>query len=98
VIDENGHPGGFYYGAPMREDRGERATSYVVYTTNRTIFVDMMARIVDEIEEKGATRVTFLMGSNATQWVADLGYMDSEIGAWPGEYLERRLLLYELQL
>jgi hypothetical protein len=58
----------------------------------------MMARIVDEISERGATRATFLMGSNATTWVTGLGYTDSEIGAWPGENLERHLLLYELEL
>jgi len=98
VTDENGHPGGLYYSAPLQDDRGERATSYIVYTTNQTIFVDMMARIVDEISERGATRVTFIMGPNATKWVTGLGYTDSESGAWPGEYLERRLLLYELKL
>ncbi|MFW9967532.1 MAG: GNAT family N-acetyltransferase [Candidatus Thorarchaeota archaeon] len=98
VIDTNGQPGGLFYGSPLREDRGERATSYVVYTINRAIFVDMMARIVDEIESMGATRVTFIMGPNATKWVADLGYRNSEMGTWPGDNLGRRLLLYELQL
>ncbi len=98
VIDNDGQPGGLFYGSPLREDRGEQAISYVVYTINRAIFVDMMARIVDEVQSMGATRVTFIMGPNATEWVADLGYIDSEIGTWPGEFLERRLLLYELQL
>ncbi|MFW9802334.1 MAG: GNAT family N-acetyltransferase [Candidatus Thorarchaeota archaeon] len=98
VTDENGHPGGLYYSAPLRDDRGERATSYIVYTTNQSIFVDMMARILDEIPERGATRVTFLMGPNATEWVTGLRYTDSEMGAWPGVYSERRLLLYELEL
>ncbi|MFW9845687.1 MAG: GNAT family N-acetyltransferase [Candidatus Thorarchaeota archaeon] len=98
VIDEDGQPGGLYYGSPLREDRGEKRTVYVVYTTNRTIFVDMMARIIDESESRGATRVTFLMGPNATQWVNDLGYTDSELGAWPGDHSKRRLLLYEFRL
>ena len=98
VIDNDGQPGGLFYSSPLREDRGEQAISYVVYTINRAIFVDMMARIVDEVQSMGATRVTFIMGPNATKWVADLGYVDSEIGTWPGEFLERRLLLYELQL
>jgi N-acetylglutamate synthase-like GNAT family acetyltransferase len=98
IVDADGQAGGFYYGSPIRKNRGEQRTSYIVYATNRTIFVDMMARIVDEIDSVGATRVTFLMGPNATEWVTSLGYIDSEIGAWPGEYLERRLLLYELQI
>ncbi len=97
IVDSDGQPGGFYYGSPLREDRGEQRTSYVVYATNRTIYVDMMARIVDEIDSMGATRVTFLMGPNGTEWITSLGYIDSEIGAWPGEFSERRLLLYELQ-
>ncbi|MFX1262469.1 MAG: GNAT family N-acetyltransferase [Promethearchaeota archaeon] len=98
VTDENGNPGGLYYSAPLRDDRGERATSYIVYTTNQSIFVDMMARIVDEISERGATRVTFLMGPNATNWVTGLGYTDSGMGAWPGDFSERRLFLYEVEL
>lgn len=98
VIDTDGHAGGFYYGSPIREDRGEQRISYVVYTNNRSIYVDMMARIVDESESRGATKVTFLMGPNATQWVNDLGYTDSELGAWPGENSDRRLILFELRL
>ncbi|MFX0053300.1 MAG: GNAT family N-acetyltransferase [Promethearchaeota archaeon] len=98
VTDENGNPGGLYYSAPLRDDRGERATSYIVYTTNQSIFVDMMARIVDEISDRGATRVTFIMGSNATRWVTGLGYTDSEMVSWPGDFSERRLFLYELVL
>jgi GNAT superfamily N-acetyltransferase len=98
VTDENGNPGGLYYSAPLRDDRGERATSYIIYATNQSIFVDMMARIIDEISERGATRVTFLMGPNSTEWVTRLGYTDSEIGAWPGDLSERRLRLYELVL
>jgi hypothetical protein len=57
-----------------------------------------MARIADEIESMGATRVTLIMGPNATKWVADLGYTDSEMGVWPGENIGRRLLLYERRL
>jgi hypothetical protein len=97
VVDNEGQPGGLYYGTPVRVERGEKAMTYVVYTSNRTIFVDMMARIVDEVDSKEATRVTFRMGPNATKWVTDLGYTDSEIGAWPGDFSARRLLLYELQ-
>jgi len=98
VIDFDGHPGGLYYRSPIHEDLDERTTTYVVYSTNRTIFVDMMARIVDELESMRATKATFLMGPNATNWVADLGYRDAELGVWPGEYLKRRLMLYELWL
>jgi GNAT superfamily N-acetyltransferase len=98
VTDENGDPGGLYYSAPLRDDRGERATSYIVYTTNQSIFVDMMARIIDEISERGATRVTFVMGPNATKWVTGLGYTDSDMDAWPGDFSERRLFLYEVEL
>ena len=58
----------------------------------------MMARIVDEATELGATRVGFLMGPNCVEWVSALGYTDSEIGAWPGKYLERRLLFYSKRL
>ena len=78
------------------EYRGERGTNYVVFTTNRAIYVDMMARIVDELKSIEATQVGFIMGPNATKWAKDLGYTDSELGAWPGKYSERRLLLYEL--
>ncbi len=95
VVDENGQPGGLYYNSPLMEYRGERGTMYVVYTTNRAIYVDMMARIVDESESIEATQVGFIMGPNATKWAKDLGYTDSELGPWPGEYSKRLLLLYE---
>lgn len=95
VVDENDQPGGLYYHSPLMEYRGERATNYVVYTTNRAIYVDMMARIVDELESIEATQVGFIMGPNATKWAKDLGYTDSELGPWPGEYSKRLLLLYE---
>jgi len=49
VVDGDGQPGGLYYGSPIRADRGERRTSYIVYSANRSIFVDLMARIVDEL-------------------------------------------------
>ncbi|MHA2139980.1 MAG: GNAT family N-acetyltransferase, partial [Candidatus Thorarchaeota archaeon] len=98
VIDENDRPGGLYYNSPLMEYRGERVTTYVVYTTNWAIFVDMMARIVDELESIEVTQVGFIMGPNATKWVTDLGYTDSEMGAWPGDFSARRLMLYELGL
>ncbi|MHA2072304.1 MAG: GNAT family N-acetyltransferase [Candidatus Thorarchaeota archaeon] len=97
VLDENDQPGGLYYHSPLMEYRGERATTYVVYTTNRAIYVDMMARIVDESESIEATQVGFIMGPNATKWAKDLGYTDSELGPWPGEYSKRLLVLYEYQ-
>jgi GNAT superfamily N-acetyltransferase len=97
VVDENDQPGGLYYNSPLMEYRGERATTYVVYTTNWAIYVDMMARIVDELESIEVTQVGFIMGPNATKWVTDLGYTDSEMGAWPGDFSARRLMLYELQ-
>jgi hypothetical protein len=98
VYDETWAPAGLYYRNPLSERGGETRTTYAVYCTNRTIFVDMMARIVDEASELGATRVGFLMGPNGVEWVSALGYTDSELGEWPGDYLERRLLLYSKRL
>ncbi|MFX1369850.1 MAG: GNAT family N-acetyltransferase, partial [Promethearchaeota archaeon] len=98
VSDEGGKPAALYYRNPLTERGGETRTTYAVYCINRTIFVDMMARIVEEAKELGVTRAGFLMCPNGIEWVSSLGYVDSELGPWPGEYLDRRLLLYSKRL
>jgi RimJ/RimL family protein N-acetyltransferase len=88
IIDEKGITHGLFYRCD-RERRNITTATYSVFTSNRTIFVDIMARIQDELEEIKADRAAFFLGPNATEWSSGLGIVDEE-------YKERRFLLYEM--
>jgi N-acetylglutamate synthase-like GNAT family acetyltransferase len=94
VMDEDGDPGGFYYRDSPFDQGGERRVTYNVFTINRAVFIDMMARILDEILDLGVNRATFLMGQKAAEWAPFLGYTDSELSEWPGEHVDRCLQFY----
>lgn len=89
VIDEEGIAQGVYCMA-KRMDRVWTA-AYTVFATNRTVFVDIIARTIDEADALGADRAVYFLGPNATEWALTLGYVDEE-------FIGRRFLLYELNL
>ena len=91
IIDEEGIAQGLYCMA--RRDRKEDVwtAAYTVFATNRTIFVDIIARSIDEADALGAARVVYFLGPNATEWALTLGYVDEE-------FIGRRFLLYEHNL
>jgi GNAT superfamily N-acetyltransferase len=91
VIDEEGIAQGLY--CMTRRDRKDDAwtAAYTVFATNRTVFVDIIARSIDEADGLGADRAVYFLGPNATEWALTLGYVDEE-------FIGRRFLLYELNL
>ncbi len=68
-----------------------RTSVYSIFSKNRSIFVDVFSRILDELEETRTDRGAFFLGPRAEEWVR---YM-LEI---PEEYKDRRFLLYEANI
>lgn len=91
IIDEEGIAQGIYCMA--RRDRKEDVwtAAYTVFATNRTVFVDIIARSIDEADALGAARSVYFLGPRATDWALTLGYVDEE-------FTGRRFLLYEINL
>jgi RimJ/RimL family protein N-acetyltransferase len=88
LIDEKGVTQGLFYRCD-RERQNIITATYSVFANDRSIFVDMMARIQDELEKSKADRAVFFLGPNATEWSSSLGIVSEE-------YKNRKFLLYEL--
>ncbi len=90
VIDDNGRVNTLYIMA-VRKRRDFRTLTFTVYSSNRTVFVDVFSRILDELVDERADRAAFFLGPRVEQWV------DFIIDI-PKEFAERRFLLYEREL
>jgi hypothetical protein len=88
MIDEKGGTHGLFYRCD-RERQNIITATYSVFVSDRSIFVDIMARIQDELESLEVDRAVFFLGPNATEWSSGLGIVSEE-------YRERRFLLFEL--
>jgi hypothetical protein len=90
VIDEAGIPQALYC-VTERERKEEKTSAYTVFATDRSIFVDIMSRMIDESETAGVDRAVFFLGPSTTEWAQNLGYFSEEFEG-------RRFLLYEKKL
>ncbi|MHA1958967.1 MAG: GNAT family N-acetyltransferase [Candidatus Thorarchaeota archaeon] len=90
MIDEKGIAESLYY-VFHRERDGRTTAIYSVYSLSRSMFVDVMARILDDLESSDVDRAVFFLGPNATDWVTALMIV-------PEEYSGREYTLHELNL
>ena len=91
VINEAGLVDGLYC-MTKRDLKGDAWTAaYTVFATDRSIFVDIISRTIDEADTLGADRAVYFLGPRATEWALTLGYVEEE-------FIGRRFLLYELNL
>lgn len=90
VVDESGIPQAVYC-VTERERKEEKTSAYTVFATNRSAFVDIMSRMIDESENAGVDRAVFFLGPNTTEWAQYLGYVNEE-------FIGRRFLLFEKSL
>ncbi|TFG09442.1 GNAT family N-acetyltransferase [Candidatus Thorarchaeota archaeon] len=88
VIGEDGLAHALYYSKVVGTDDEKRAT-YSVFAHDRAIFVDVMSRILDDLESSGIGRAAFFLGPRAKEWSKMLGYVDSEQD-------DKAFLLYEM--
>ena len=88
VVDESGRTLGIYCQTERERDE-EKTAVFTVFATDRSVFVDIMSRMIDQAESQGADRAVFFLGPRGTDWAFDLGYVAEE-------FVGRRFLLYEL--
>ncbi len=88
VVDETGNARGLYC-QTERERNEEKTAAFTVFATDRSVFVDIMSRMIDQAETIGADRAVFFLGPRVTEWALDLGYVADE-------FVDRRFLLYEM--
>ncbi|TFH08508.1 MAG: GNAT family N-acetyltransferase [Candidatus Thorarchaeota archaeon] len=91
IIDEEGLAQGLYCLAKRDRKEDIWTAAYTVFATNRSVFVDVISRTIDEADVLGAERAVYFLGPRATEWALTLGYVDEE-------FIGRRFLLYELNL
>ena len=88
VVDESGNVTGLYCQIERRRN-SEKTAAFTVFATDRSVFVDIMSRMIDQAETIEADRAVFFLGPRVTEWALDLGYMAEE-------FINRKFLLYEL--
>lgn len=88
VVDETGNASGLYC-QTERERNEEKTAAFTVFSTDRSVFVDIMSRMIDQAETIEANRAVFFLGPNVTEWALDLGYVADE-------FVDRKFLLYEV--
>ena len=88
IVDESGKVQGLYC-LIERQRKEETTAAFSVFATKRSVFVDIMSRMIDLAEARGADRAVFFLGPRVTEWAPDLGYVADE-------FLDRRFLLYEV--
>jgi GNAT superfamily N-acetyltransferase len=70
---------------------GQKTTVFSIFSTNRTVFVDVFSRALDYLEATQTERAAFFLGPRVEQWVE----YTTDI---PQEFVGRRFLLYEKKL
>ncbi|MFX1560162.1 MAG: GNAT family N-acetyltransferase [Promethearchaeota archaeon] len=88
VVDDSGKVQGLYC-LIERQRQEETTAAFTVFATDRSVFVDIMSRMIDLAEARGADRAVFFLGPRVTEWAPNLGYVADE-------FIDRTFLLYEL--
>ncbi|MFX1542475.1 MAG: GNAT family N-acetyltransferase [Promethearchaeota archaeon] len=70
---------------------GQRTTAFSIFSTNRSIFVDVLSRALDYLESTKTERAAFFLGPRVEEWV------EFTIPV-PKEFAGRRFLLYEMKV
>lgn len=87
VIDGNGEALALYCRAD-RKRKDELTAAFTVFAKDRSIFIDVLSRMLDEAISADADRAVFFLGPRATEWALASGYVTEE-------FVGRRFLLYE---
>lgn len=90
VVEESGVTAAVYIVEP-RVRNGTKTMTYTIYSVNRAVFVDVMARILDELVDSTADHAAFFLGPKVEEWAR----LAIDI---PSEFENRRFLLYEWKI
>ncbi len=88
VIGENGDTLALYCRVD-RQRNEELTAAFTLFARDRSIFVDVLSRAIDEAITVNADRAVFFLGPRASEWALASGYVTEE-------FVGRRFLLYEL--
>jgi len=87
IVGDEGNAKGLFYGASV-EKNGSKTATYSIFATDRGVFIDIMARILEELDNSSADRAAFFLGPRATEWAPSLLIVSDD-------YLNRCYLLLE---
>ncbi len=90
VVGEGGNAESLSFFSSFERD-GQKTTVFSIFSTNRTVFVDIFSRALDYLENTKTERAAFFLGPRVDQWV-------DYIIEIPQEFAGRRFLLYEKKL
>jgi GNAT superfamily N-acetyltransferase len=72
-----------------RKRKDELTAAFTLFSRDRSIFVDVLSRMIDEAEAVGADRAVFFLGPRCADWALSTGLVTEE-------FVGRKFLLYEL--
>lgn len=87
VIDGNGEAVALYFRVD-RKRKDELTAAFTLFAKDRSIFIDVLSRILDEAASSDVDRAVFFLGPRATDWALASGHVTEE-------FVGRRFLLYE---
>lgn len=90
VIGDTGNAESLTFFSSFERD-GQKTTIFSIFSTNRTVFVDIFSRALDYLEATKTERAAFFLGPRVEEWV-------EYIIDIPDPFVGRRFLLYEKKL
>jgi hypothetical protein len=90
VFGETGNVESLSFFSSFERD-GQKTSVFSMFSTNRTVFVDIFSRALDYLEATQTERAAFFLGPRVEEWVEYI--IDT-----PEEFVKRRFLLYEKKL
>ncbi|MDF1540885.1 MAG: hypothetical protein P1Q69_18455, partial [Candidatus Thorarchaeota archaeon] len=90
IVSDEGEPLGLYSIRDFMRNEAKRRRA-TVFSRERSTFVDMIARIIEETENSDIDNLGFFMGPNASEWASGLAII-------PEDMENRYLILLTLKL
>jgi predicted GNAT family acetyltransferase len=72
-----------------RQRKDETTAAFTIFATDRSLFVDVLARTIDEAVSINADRAVYFLGPRSTEWALATGFVGEE-------FIGRQFLLYEI--
>lgn len=88
IVGDDGIAHALYF--RLNRMRNEETTAaFTIFATDRSIFVDVLARTIDEAVSQRADRAVYFLGPRTTEWALATGFVTEE-------FIGRQFLLYEI--
>ncbi len=87
TIGLDGKPLGFFF-KKYRERKGIKTIVHSVFTNERSVFVDIISRLLEEVDSD-VDRCVFFLGNSGGEWMEDMAIL-------PDDWERRKFLFYQL--